>query len=95
MQNTRVKIPKTRLQKKSVRITQMDELTITVMTAIQKPKLPGSIKDWKKAYVEEWGKVLRKRLKPLSKQETERVFANEIIVRLVMRFEPKKNGRCK
>ena len=89
------KIPKARLQKKSVRITQMDELTITVMTAIQKLKLPGSIEDWKKAYVEEWEKVLRKRLKPLSKQETERVFANEIIVRLVMRFEPKKNGRCK
>ena len=38
----------------------MDELTITVMTAIQKLKLPGSIEDWKKAYVDEWEKVLRK-----------------------------------
>ena len=68
----------------------MDELTITVMTAIQKPKLPGCIGDWKRAHVEEWEKVLRKRLWSLSKQETERVFSNEIIVRLVMRFEPKK-----
>jgi len=85
----------------TVKTVAMDTLGIhsavilTVMEAMRKQKLPGQVASWVQAYNDEIQSLEELRMTRLEGAERQAVMKNEKVIRMVMRYEPKKNGRCK
>ena len=66
---------------------------LSPLEAMRKQKLPGQVASWVQAYNDE-----NKSLEELTRLEgtvRQEVLKKETVIRMVMRYEPKKNGRCK
>ena len=68
---------------------------LTVMEAMRKQKLPGQVASWVQAYNDEIKSLEELRMTRLEGAVRQAVMKNEKVIRMVMRYEPKKNGRCK
>ena len=68
---------------------------LTVMEAMRKQKLPGQVASWVQAYNDEIKSLEELRMTRLEGSVRQEVLKNETVIRMVMRYEPKKNGRCK
>ena len=68
---------------------------LTVMEAMRKQKLPGQVASWVQAYNDEIKSLEELRMTRLEGAVRQEVLKNETVIRMVMRYEPKKNGRCK
>ena len=66
-----------------------------VSQLLTQQKRQGTVNDWLPGYRAELGEVTRRRLRPLSTEEVDRVGAVGKAVRLRMNLEPKRDGRRK